>query len=108
MSSRRVQTPYDPVTGVSRGVVPEVTLLGEQVEYYFPSTPFKVNTQMRDGNRNYTWGSGGGKDNRASSTTINVSNKPTGAATSWRDIELGRSGGLYMILSAVGMLLGLV
>lgn len=108
VSSRFVQTPFDPITGVSRGNIPEVTLLGEKVEYYFPSTPFKVNTQMRPGNRNYTWGTGGGKDNRASSTTINVSNKPTGAATALNDIGLEGTGGVYLVLSAIGMLFGFI
>lgn len=108
VSSKQVQTPFDPITGISRNV-PQVTLLGEDGENYFPSTPFMVNTQMRAGNRNYTWGSGGGRDNRASSTTISVSNQPTGAASTGKYHGMGQTDGKYSLLcTLLGMVFGFV
>jgi hypothetical protein len=106
VSEVQFQTPFD-LNGVSK-VVPKVTLLGEDTENYFASMPFIVNTQMRPGNRNYTWSSSGGKDNRASSTTISISNRPTdNAAPQTLNSGLERHGGQVAILSLLGVFFGL-
>lgn len=84
-----------------------VTLDGNDTSNYFASMPFVVNTTMREGNRNYTWRSSGGSDNRASSTTITVGNKPTGnAAAGVVYKEKGSSGLLVAGVAALGLLLG--
>lgn len=107
VSEELYQTPFDPVTGVSK-VVPKITLLGEDTENHFASVPFIVNTQMRPGNRNYTWRSGGGSDNRASSTTISISNRPTGnAAPRIVNAGLERHGGQVAFLSLLGVFFGI-
>ncbi|KAF4632426.1 hypothetical protein G7Y89_g5691 [Cudoniella acicularis] len=98
---------YD-LTGELNGIVRQVTLLGNDTENYFASTPFVVQTAMRVGNRNYTWSSSGGHDNRASSTTIVAGNRPTGNAAVgaiYRNIE--ESGTIYAIVSLFGVWLGL-
>ena len=84
----------------------EVTLLGGDTENYFASTPFVVQTTMREGNRNYTWGSGGGYDNRASSTAIHAGNRPTGNVAP-RKTHRGMDGscGLFEVTSLLGILL---
>jgi hypothetical protein len=86
-----------------------VTLVGSDTENHFASMLFVVNTTMRAGNRNYTWGTGGGHDNNASSTTISLGNRPTGiAAPILRDTGMENNQRMFEIFSFLGVLLGFV
>lgn len=102
-SERQVQTPFDPVTGISK-VLPEVTLIGEDTENYFASTPFIIGTTKRAGGENYTWRAG---SSHGSPTTISISNRPTSnaAPSLWTHVE--QKGPLSLVLSVIGMMFGL-
>jgi hypothetical protein len=60
----------------------KVTLLGGDTENYFASTPFIVQTTLREGGLNYTWDKGDSHANGdgGPTITIQVGNRPTGNA----------------------------
>ncbi|PGH27767.1 hypothetical protein AJ80_00555 [Polytolypa hystricis UAMH7299] len=92
--------------GDGQETIRAVTLIGSDTENYFASTPFIVQTEMREGNRNYTWRNGAGRDNRKSTETIHISNIPTGNASPSTRPTREHGGLLYTILSFIGMFLG--
>jgi hypothetical protein len=104
VSELQVQTPFDE-EGVSRNV-PEVTLLGDKTDNYFASTPFVVNTTMRAGGRNVTWRNGDSTDNKATSTTLVFSNRPTDNVAS--EVKPGSSsfGFLSVLVAVAGVICG--
>ena len=93
----------------TRGLTRTVKLEGNDRDNYFASMPFVVDMMMRLGERNYTWRSGEGSDNRASSTTVVAGNRPTGNAAPGMYGEMKDGGGVvFAVVSVLRGVIGLL
>jgi len=97
----QMQTPFNE-EGVSKNV-PQVTLLGEDTENYFASTPFVINSTSRGGSKNYTWRDG---DRTDAAVTITISTRPTGNVAPNANVIPSSVGLMSTLFAIAGIIFG--